>query len=165
MSMSDYALEVEEQMYEDYALDQQGKEYLEALAYIEEFNAIVKNEEEYADLIEAKGKIVEYQEVYVRYEQDPSDHLKKEVERLGNTLDILSKHLKEQSKRIPISEKKLITVKEFEELYSIPSDTQSRYRNRFNDPLPYTQLTEKGTIYYNPKEVDKWMENYKIESG
>ena len=163
MGMSDYAMEVEEQIYEDYALDQQGEEYLEALHYIEEFKAMVKNEDDYADLLLAEEKIIEYKEVYVNNKHDSTNEQNERIERLETFIIDISKKLMEQSPTIPISEKKKITVKDFELLYSIPEETQSRMRGRHKDPLPYTQFSARGNIYYDPKEIDKWMENYKKE--
>ena len=168
MSMSDYALEVEEQMYEEQGLEeiaQEHQEHLEALYYIDEFKAIVENEESYADLLEAENKIVEYQEVYVNYQHNSTDELRTKIESLGQIIVDLADKLKEQANQIPISEKKLITVKEFERLYSIAEGTQEtlRGRRKINDPLPYTQITPRGTILYNCVEVDKWFENYKKE--
>jgi len=166
MSMSDYALEVEEQNYEDQGLMQieiEHQEHLEAIYYIEVFQAIVKEEENYADLIEAENKIVEYQEVYVNYENNTTDELRTKIENLGQIIVDLADKLKEQANQIPISEKKLITVKDFETLYSIAEETQRKLRGRLNDPLPFTQLTARGTVLYNCKEIDKWLENYKRE--
>ena len=166
MSMSDYALEVEEQSYEDQGLmqiEREHQEHLEAIYYIEVFQAIVKEEENYADLIEAENKIVEYQEVYVNYENNTTDELRTKIENLGQIIVDLADKLKEQANQIPISEKKLITVKDFETLYSIAEETQRKLRGRLNDPLPFTQLTARGTVLYNCKEIDKWLENYKRE--
>jgi len=166
MSMSDYALEVEEQNYEDQGLmqiEREHQEHLEAIYYIEVFQAIVKEEENYADLIEAENKIVEYQEVYVNYENNTTDELRTKIESLGQIIVDLADELKEQANQIPMSEKKLITVKDFETLYSIAEETQRKLRGRLNDPLPFTQLTARGTVLYNCKEIDKWLENYKKE--
>lgn len=169
MSMSDLDIETTEQMYDDYSLDeelyrhQEHLKHLEAIGYIKEFSEVVKEEDEYADLAVAEGKIIEYQEVYVNYEQNSNDELKTKIESLGQIIVDISQKLKEQANQIPISEKKLITRKEFEELYGIQEETQRILRNRTNDPLPYTQLTPRGNIYYEPKKVDKWLENYKKE--
>jgi len=166
MSMSDYALDVEEQNYEDHGLmqiERDYKEHLEAMYYIEVFQAIVKDEENYADLIEAENKIVEYQEVYVNYENNTTNELRTKIESLGQIIVDLADKLKDQANQIPISEKKLITVKDFETLYSIAEETQRKLRGRLNDPLPFTQLTARGTVLYNCKEIDKWLENYKKE--
>jgi hypothetical protein len=166
MSMSDYTLDVEELMYEEQGLmqiEREHQEHLEALHYIEEFQAIVENEENYADLIEAENKIVEYQEVYVNYKDNSTDELRTKIESLGQIIVDLAHKLKEQANQIPISEKKLITVKDFETLYSIAEESQRKLRGRLNDPLPFTQLTARGTVLYNCEEIDKWLENYKKE--
>ena len=160
MSMSDLSIELEEQMYDDYALDQQGEEYLEALYYIEEFKAIVKNENDYADLLLVEGKIVEYQEVYVKYEQNSTNELKTKVDNLETIIIDISKKLMEQLPSIPTAEKKLITAKEFEELYSMNIDAQLKYRNRKNDPLPHIQIVKNGNILYDCIKIGKWLENY-----
>ncbi|MBD3829146.1 MAG: hypothetical protein IE890_01545 [Arcobacter sp.] len=155
-----------EQMYDEYALDEEmhlHQEHLDAIAYIEQFASMVKKEEDYADLIEAKGEVVEYKEVYAQYEQYPSESLKKQLEEMGQSIILLTKHLKEKEIQIPLSEKKKITVKDFEFLYSIPEETQRRLRRREGHPLPHYQIMERGNILYDPKEVDKWMENYKKE--
>ena len=159
--MSDLAMEMEEQMYEDYALVQMGVEYQEALHYIEEFKAIVKNEDDYVDLLFAEEKIIEYQEVYVNYEHNSTDELKTKVESLETIIIDISKKLMEQSLIIPISEKKMISVKDFEELYSIGEEAQRKLRKRMRDPLPFVQIVERGSVLYDCIEIGKWLENYK----
>lgn len=62
-----------------------------------------------------------------------------------------------------MSEKKLITVKEFEEKYSILVETQRKLRSRLKDPLPYMQTEPTGVVLYNIEDVDKWMITYKNE--
>ena len=160
MSMSDLALEMEEQQYDDYALDGEQIAFEEALYYIEEFKAIVKNEDDYADLLLVEGKIVEYQKVYVKYEQNSTNELKTKVDNLETIIIDISKKLMEQLPSIPTAEKKLITAKEFEELYSINIDAQLKYRNRKNDPLPHIQIVENGNILYDCIKIGKWLENY-----
>lgn len=159
--MSDLAMEMEEQMYEDYALVQMGVEYQEALHYIEEFKAIVKNEDDYVDLLFAEEKIIEYQEVYVNYEHNSTDELKTKVESLETIIIDISKKLMEQSLIIPISEKKMISVKDFEELYSIGEEAQRKLRKRIKDPLPFVQIIERGNVLYDCIDIGKWLENYK----
>ena len=75
----------------------------------------------------------------------------------------MAKQLEEQKQALPISEKKLITVKDFEEVYSIKEETQRKLRGRLNDPLPSTQLIERGNVLYDPKKIEKWLENYHKE--
>jgi len=55
--------------------------------------------------------------------------------------------------------KKIITVKEFAEIYSISKTSQQNYRSRLYDPLPYHQKVEGGKITYIVDEVEKWFEN------
>ena len=159
--MSDLALEMEEQMYDDYALDQIAVEYQEALNHIEEFKAIVKNEDDYADLLLAEAKIIEYQEIYVKYENNSTDELKTKVESLESIIIDISKKLMEQASAISVSDKKMINVKEFEEVYSVAEEAQRKLRKRKDDPLPFIQIVEKGSVLYDCKEVEKWFENYK----
>jgi len=159
--MSDLAMEMEEEMYENCALDQIAVEYQEALHYIEEFKAIVKNEDDYVDLLLAEEKIIEYQEVYVNYEHNSTDELKTKVESLETIIIDISKKLMEQATTIPLSNKKMINIKEFEEVYSIAEEAQRKFRKRMNDPLPFIQIVERGSVLYDRKEVEKWFENYK----
>jgi len=164
-SMSDLDIEATERQYDVWAdeAERMYLEYEEAITYIDEFKAIVINEEAYADLILAEEKIVEYQEVYINYKNNSNDELRTKIESLGQIIVDLSHKLQEQARQIPISEKKLITVKDFEELYSIQEETQRILRRKTDDPLPFTQIAARGNIYYNPNEVDKWLENYKKE--
>ena len=162
MSMSDYALEAEEEYYDDWAIsaEQEHNEFFEALHYIEEFKAIVINEDDYVDLLLAEEKIIEYQEVYVNYEHNSTNELKTKIDSLEIIIIDISKKLMEQLPSIPTAEKKLITAKEFEELYSMNIDAQLKYRNRKNDPLPHIQIVENGNILYDCIKIGKWLENY-----
>ena len=45
-----------------------------------------------------------------------------------------------------VSEKKLISVKVFDEIYSIGEETQRQLRGRRKDSLPYVQLTPRGNV-------------------
>jgi len=164
MGMSELSLEIEEQYYDDCANSgQMEKDFLEALWYIDEFRVIVENEDDYADLISAENKIIEYQKIYIKDENNTTDETRLELEELKNSIIAQSQLLEKLLSTIPISEKKMITVKDFELHYSIPEETQSRMRGKRKDPLPHTQFSARGNIYYDPKEVDKWMENYKKE--
>lgn len=58
-----------------------------------------------------------------------------------------------------IQAKKYITVKEFEEIYSVSKNSQQNYRGRIHDPLPYHQKVLRGNILYNVEEVEQWLEN------
>ena len=159
--MSDLALEVEEQYYNDSALDCEQAAYEEALYRIEEFKATVKNEDEYVDLILAEEKIAERQEIYVNYQHNSIDELKTKIDSLENIIIDIAKKLTEQSSSIPITDKKMITVKDFEELYSIGEEAQRKLRKRIRDPLPFVQIVERGSILYDCMEIGKWLENYK----
>jgi len=59
-----------------------------------------------------------------------------------------------------IANKKLISVKEFEEVYTIGEETQRQLRGRRKDSLPFVQLTPRGNVLYDVKIIDKWMENF-----
>jgi hypothetical protein len=68
---------------------------------------------------------------------------------------------------LKITDKKLITVKDFEEIYSIGEETQRKLRGRFpkDDPLPCIQTAKRGTVLYDIKVVDQWMDNYRNNEG
>lgn len=133
----------------------------EELNQIEEANAIVQNIEEYPELIAANEAVVEYKEVVVEYRTTHSEELLNKIAILEKTIIDLSKKLSQQLEQIPVSEKKFITVKDFENVYSISVEQQRILRGRLNDPLPHVQIKDRGNILYNPKEVEKWLENYK----
>ena len=59
-----------------------------------------------------------------------------------------------------ISDKKLISVKVFDEIYSIGEETQRLLRGRRKNSLPFVQLTPRGNVLYDVKTIDKWMENF-----
>ena len=134
--------------------------YHDALRVIVEANAIVKNVDDYADLVAANASIVEYREVILVYETNHNQELENEIESLKNKIINLSDIIGDHIAKVPISEKKLITVKEFEELYSINEEAQRKLRGRYADPLPHEQHMERGKIFYDIKKVDKWRENY-----
>ena len=159
--MSDLSLERQEEMEDEYALLHDQEVFEEALHYIVEFKAIVKNEEDYADLLLAEEKIVEYQEVYVNYEQNSTNELKTKIDNLENIIIDISKKLMVQSSSIAIADKKMINVKDFEELYSIGEEAQRKLRKRMKDPLPFVQIVERGSVLYDCIEIGKWLENYK----
>jgi len=82
------------------------------------------------------------------------------IEEIPKLKDSLESSLK-------LTNKKLITVKEFEDFYSIGEETQRKLRGRFpkDDPLPCIQTAKRGTVLYDPKVVDKWMDNYRNNEG
>ena len=57
-------------------------------------------------------------------------------------------------------EKKLISTKEFTEIYGISAETQKQLRRRDKHALPYIQIQNTGPIKYKIKVIDKWLENY-----
>lgn len=57
-------------------------------------------------------------------------------------------------------ERKLISTKQFTEIYGISTETQKQLRRRDKHPLPYIQVNDTGTIKYKIKTIDKWLENY-----
>jgi len=136
-------------------------EFLQAIQVIEEANAIVKNENEYADLVAANSSIVEYREIILKYESSHNNRLLEEIQTLKDTIINLSIGLSKVIEKTPPSKKKLITVKEFEELYSIGEEAQRKLRKRMKDPLPFVQIVERGNVLYDCEEIGKWIENYK----
>jgi hypothetical protein len=55
--------------------------------------------------------------------------------------------------------KKYLSVKEFEDKYNISKNSQTQYRGRMHDPLPYRQIVENGKITYVVGEVEQWFQN------
>ena len=82
------------------------------------------------------------------------------IEEITKLKDTLDNSLKK-------TDKKLITVKDFEEMYSIGEETQRKLIGRFpkDDPLPCIQTAKRGTVLYDPNVVDKWMDNYRQNEG
>ncbi|NOR58902.1 MAG: hypothetical protein GQ474_10310 [Sulfurimonas sp.] len=68
---------------------------------------------------------------------------------------------------LKITDKKLITVKDFEDIYSIGEETQRKLRGRFpkDDPLPCIQTAKRGNVLYDPNIVDIWVNNYRNNEG
>lgn len=58
-----------------------------------------------------------------------------------------------------LNSKKILTVKDLEERYSISQSTQKQYRSRLYNALPYHQKVQNGKITYNVDEVERWLEN------
>ena len=59
-------------------------------------------------------------------------------------------------------EKPVITIKEFQLLYGLSPKAQEKLRCKNDDPMPYVQYAEKGNVYYNVADIEKWRENYQI---
>ena len=131
-----------------------------AVDIINEFKATVKNEDNYADLILANNKIIEYQEIYVEVENNDNNELREKRSSIEKAIIVLSKQLEEQKQTLPLSEKEFLTVRDVEMHYSIKEEAQRKLRGRFNDPLKCTQFSERGNVYYNKKKFEKWLENY-----
>jgi SOS response regulatory protein OraA/RecX len=55
--------------------------------------------------------------------------------------------------------KKYLSVKEFAEKYNVSKSSQTQYRSRLRDPLPYHQKVQGGNITYLVEEVERWLEN------
>ncbi len=136
--------------------------YHDSLKVIEEANIIVKNVDDYADLVAANASIVEYREVILEHESNHSTELTNRIKSLENIIINLAQKVSDSIANIPISEKKLITIKEFESLYSIKEEAQRklRIRHKDRDPLPFIQIVDYGNVLYNVKIIDKWFENY-----
>jgi len=99
---------------------------------------------------------------------DFTDSNKSDIEDLRNTMLAEMMELKNSfTNSLKRTDKKLITVKDFEEMYSIGEETQRKLRGRFpkDDPLPCIQTAKRGTVLYDPNVVDKWMDNYRQNEG
>jgi len=99
---------------------------------------------------------------------DTNDNASINADELKNTfIEEITKLKDTLDSSLKITDKKLITVKDFEELYSIGEETQRKLRGRFpkDDPLPCIQTAKRGTVLYDPKVVDKWMDNYRNNEG
>jgi hypothetical protein len=91
-----------------------------------------------------------------------------DVDELKNTfIDEINKQKDTLDSSLKITDKKLITVRDFEEIYSIGEETQRKLRGRFpkDDPLPCIQTAKRGTVLYDPNVIDKWMDNYRNNEG
>jgi hypothetical protein len=165
MGISDFALELEAQNLLEASISDSLHEYEEAIFYLESFGKIINDEDEYADYVTAMKKIEEYQDIATLHipNENLNDNVAHQLEMLKSTIIELSHKLKEREESISLNEKKQITVKDFEKLYSISKESQRKLRKRLSDPLPHTQIENCGNVLYNPKEVDKWFENYKKE--
>jgi hypothetical protein len=64
-----------------------------------------------------------------------------------------------QKEMVKLQSKKIITVKEFTELYSVSKTSQQNYRGRLNDPLPFKQRFTDGKITYEVEKVNEWFSN------
>jgi len=90
------------------------------------------------------------------------------VDDLKNTfIDEITKLKDTLDSSLKITDKKLITVKDFEEIYSIAEETQRKLRGRLpiHDPLPCIQTAKRGNVLYDPNIVDKWVDNYRNNEG
>ncbi len=123
-------------------------------------------------------RIINYIESSTTEQDDIITNLKEEItdkKESSSEIDTLKNiFLEEMTKlkdtldgSLKITDKKLITVKDFEELYSIGEETQRKLRGRFpkDDPLPCIQTAKRGTVLYDPKIIDKWMDNYRNNEG
>ena len=59
-----------------------------------------------------------------------------------------------------IQSKKIISVKEYKEIYGESEKAQENDRNRIKNPLPYHQKKKGGKIKYYVEEVEEWREKY-----
>ena len=78
------------------------------------------------------------------------DKLKKEAEQ--EVLEV-------QKQMVKIQAKKIISVREFTEIYGDSKTTQQNYRGRMHDPLPYEQKVEGGKVTYIVEKVEQWKAN------
>jgi hypothetical protein len=165
--MSDLDIEMKEAEQLNFDMDSEYfyQEFQQAIDYLEVFGQIINDEDEYADYLVATQHINEYQNLVTIHKTDESfsEEVTKAIQSLQVTIIELSNKLQERMESIPLSEKKLISVKEFEKVYSISEESQRKLRKRLKDPLPFIQIEKRGNVLYNHKEVDKWFENYTRE--
>ncbi|MDO9208736.1 MAG: hypothetical protein Q7T91_10850 [Sulfuricurvum sp.] len=82
--------------------------------------------------------------------------------KLNNLLDRENQNdevLQIEKNMAKLHSKKNLTVKEFEEKYNMSKSSQTQYRSRLRDPLPYHQKVQGGNITYAVEEVERWLEN------
>jgi hypothetical protein len=167
MGMSELDIEMQEVRDLNFDIDSEYSylEFQEAMDYLEIFGKIIQNEDEYADYVTATTKIEEYQSIVTLHTTNESfnEEVIHQIQTLQATIIELSDKLKATEENIPLTDKKLITVKDFEKLYSISDESQRKLRKRLSDPLPFIQIEKRGNVLYNHKEVDKWFENYTNE--
>ena len=85
-----------------------------------------------------------------RNEKIDFDQLKKDAE---------SEILEIKKQMAKIQAKKIISVREFTDIYGDSKTTQQNYRGRMHDPLPYEQKVEGGKITYIVEKVEQWKAN------
>jgi len=136
-------------------------EYLEAIQIIEEANAMLKNEHEYADLVIVTNYVIEHEQVIEEYSHTHNTELAEKISSLENIIIDMSIQIKSLVENASLTQKDKITVKEFQKFYSISEEAQRKLRKRMKDPLPFIQINERGNVLYDYKEVEKWFENYK----
>ena len=78
--------------------------------------------------------------------------------------DLLKKETEEeilevQKQMAKIQAKKIISVREFTDIYGDSKTTQQNYRGRMHDPLPYEQKVEGGKVTYIVEKVEQWKAN------
>ncbi len=159
--------ETEEQLVAEYAgLFGNENRIIGKIASLEDAELILNEEKE--DILEARDNLIEYEDLLHQHEEfvqeyteNPNNELFDKIGNLERILLAMVKNQTNNTKTVPISQKKLISVKEFENLYSIGEEAQRKLRKRMKDPLPYVQLMERGNVLYECKEVEKWFENYK----
>jgi hypothetical protein len=81
---------------------------------------------------------------------------------LLNKQDQSEEVLQIEKNMVKLHAKKNLTVKEFEEKYNMSKSSQTQYRSRLRDPLPYHQKVQGGNITYAVEEVERWLENQHI---
>ena len=82
-----------------------------------------------------------------------------------NLNKLLDKPIQKVQSLEEIQHKKLLSIKEVEELYGFSKTQQQNYRGRLKNPLPHrkesTKLKSANTkVYYNKKELDNWIDNF-----
>ena len=61
---------------------------------------------------------------------------------------------------IRIQSKKIISVREYTEIYGDSAKAQENDRNREKNKLPYHQKNKTGNIKYHISEIEEWREKY-----
>lgn len=82
-----------------------------------------------------------------------------------NLNKLLDKPIKKVQSLEEIQHKKLLSIKEVEELYGFSKTQQQNYRSRLKNPLPRHKESTKSKsantkVYYKKEELDDWIDNF-----
>jgi hypothetical protein len=100
-----------------------------------------------------------------KFQKDLVYQFKNILEIAINLNQLLDKPLKRIQSFDEVKQKKLLSVKEFEDLYGISKTQQQSFRGRLKNALPYYKQSTKSKssntkIYYKIEEIEAWIENY-----